>query len=533
MQKRIILIMAMVILSFSLSGCDNKQNREDKTSDKQEAVWKGSGDNITEQPEATIKPVEKLDILWLEPGIIPQESIKLEIETEPGSTHTTKSEPTGTAILVQICEKIEDMGYEIEVKEYGLIDDNGKKIFQNTYDYISSRYGDDELILAGNNSRWNMKFGYVDQKGNEVIAFEYDDAADFSNRMAKVGKRDKTGKIKYGYIDSNGKEVVPCEYDEAGNFSNGLASVAKYEEVLYDGNKYEELRYGFIDKTGKIVIPLKYKLANFFEQTDFFENPIAKVQYGLKQGYIDTTGKTVIPIEYSLIDDYMCSEGLFQVEIETKEGLKEGYINTEGKEAVPFVSRGEYAYGSFSEGLVAKAKKKGDSPEDWKVEFLDREGNVVIPINEWYIGTPNSNPKYVNGLVKLAKTKEGGKKKWGFLDKNGTEVIPAEYDMADAFNDVVTRVGMGEEPEYKYGALDRNGEIVIPIQYDEMTSFTEGLSVVGQRTDGEMKYGVFDTNGKKLIEMECDEIHIINRGRYGYVRKGEEYGIFKNPYYKE
>ena len=81
--------------------------------------------------------------------------------------------------------------------------------------------------------------------------------------------------------------------------------------------------------------------------------------------------------------------------------------------------------------------------------------------------------------------------KWGYIDKNGKEVIPCKYDCAYAFSEGLAIVGM----DCEFGFIDKNGKEVIPYKYDWANDFSEGLAIVG--IDG--KYGFIDKNGKEII----------------------------------
>jgi hypothetical protein len=64
------------------------------------------------------------------------------------------------------------------------------------------------------------KWGYVDGKGKVVIAPEFDDAYDFSQRLARVKVDDK-----YGFIDKKGEVIIKPQFDWASDFSDGMARV--------------------------------------------------------------------------------------------------------------------------------------------------------------------------------------------------------------------------------------------------------------------------------------------------------------------
>src|SRR5215467_1047535 len=110
------------------------------------------------------------------------------------------------------------------------------------------------------------------------------------------------------------------------------------------------------------------------------------------------------------------SDGLASVRI----GAKFGYIDTKGNVAIK--PQFDFA-GPFAEG-VAHA---GIGP---KVGYVDKTGNFVI--------TPNLQIvdlfAFSEGLaaVRVGEYLSG---KWGFIDKQGKLVIPAQYEGAGSFSD--------------------------------------------------------------------------------------------------
>lgn len=78
--------------------------------------------------------------------------------------------------------------------------------------------------------------------------------------------------LKWGFINNKAEQVIPFEYDNAGDFNEGLAAVCKNEE------------WGYIDKENSIVIPLK------FEWADSFEEGFARVLYAGTFYIIDKEG---------------------------------------------------------------------------------------------------------------------------------------------------------------------------------------------------------------------------------------------------
>ncbi|MCU4173799.1 TonB family protein [Carboxylicivirga sp. N1Y90] len=102
------------------------------------------------------------------------------------------------------------------------------------------------------------KYYLLNPKGKKVDCEPFTFAGDFSEGMAVVEKD-----LKFGYIDSTGQEVINFQFYDAGPFINGIAYAAK--------NKGE---YGYIDTSGKFIIGGKYNYAQNFD------GQFAKIQIG-------------------------------------------------------------------------------------------------------------------------------------------------------------------------------------------------------------------------------------------------------------
>jgi hypothetical protein len=170
---------------------------------------------------------------------------------------------------------------------------------------------------------------------------------------------------KYGYINEKGAEVIPCIYENACNFSDGLACVKA-------GGKC-----GFIDKRGKTAIPfvLDHDLRKSEGMVRFRENG--------KYGYFNIKGDVAVPPLYDVANDF--KEGLALVGIHTKDyppRYKYGFIDVTGETAIPFTY--EYDYGMYAyyrqpdvgdfHGGIARVKSNG------KWGYINKGGETVVPI---------------------------------------------------------------------------------------------------------------------------------------------------------
>ena len=266
------------------------------------------------------------------------------------------------------------------------INKEGKKAFDFKYD--AANHFSDGLAIVWKDG----KTGYIDTKGNEVIALSDKYAYyDFSEGLAAVGKDGK-----YGFIDKSGNLVIPINYDDIGEkdgepyFHEGLSAVCKNE------------KYGYIDKSGKEVIPFKYTYA-----LDFSEG-LAVVKQNDKWGFIDKNGSIVIPCVFD--NPAVFSEGYAAV---SKDG-KYYIIDKNGKEVFS-LSAYTTGYGDaiFHEGFAPVFRKIGDSHV---CGFVDTSGKEVIPCvyTNW--------PFFSEGLAVVEK--DGI---YGFVDKKGNST----FDLQD------------------------------------------------------------------------------------------------------
>jgi hypothetical protein len=132
---------------------------------------------------------------------------------------------------------------------------------------------------VGKNSKGNLKYGYVDKTGNEVIAAQFEGGERFSEGLAAVNIGQK-----FGFIDTTGKIVINPQFDYSVNewniFSEGLACVRVAD------------KYGYIDKAGKFVINPQFDGCSPFNE-GLAKVDIGKIGLDQKSGYIDKNGKYV------------------------------------------------------------------------------------------------------------------------------------------------------------------------------------------------------------------------------------------------
>lgn len=432
--------------------------------------------------------------------------------------------------------------------KYGFIDKTGQMVIEPKYEKVGNfsegmaKFAIDDVYgyidkegrmivpqfdAAGNFSEgmaWvskDEKYGFINKAGEVVVGFDYDNAYNFSEGLARV-KIGEWPDSKYGYVDKNGEVAIGFVYEDAGDFSEGLAYVCN------------DSKYGFIDKQGQLVIDYQ-----FMDVSPFFDGLAAvKVEdcscdkYGEKQdgdliGYIDKTGQFVI--EPCFVDASIFSEGHAFVDIDPenanniidKEGNIVGKVNGYSFEYIfnhglcPFYNPARYGLCNTSGRHLTEAIYDDLEilPENFvRVELNDKygllngKGKALTEIIYDYVGYFNKKLAYVV-LDDLT----------GLVDKKGKIVVEPQYDEIGYFDYDFNRAMVWKDG--KYGYINEKGEVVIDIIYDDAPYYFDEdgeASVIfeGQRqvidTDGNLKYQETADEGMYIPEhFDYNEVQTI------------------------
>ena len=89
---------------------------------------------------------------------------------------------------------------------------------------------------------------------------------------------------KHGFINEKGETIIPFEYDWAGNVNEGFVNVKK------------DNLWGHLNKEGKVTTPFEY------EKTGDFNKGVSNVKKNGKSGRVNTEGKLILPCKYDGIN---------------------------------------------------------------------------------------------------------------------------------------------------------------------------------------------------------------------------------------
>ena len=397
----------------------------------------------------------------------------------------------------------------------GFINKNGELVIPLIYDTAGDFYNGLSVVRVGEN--WDeSKWGLIDTTGQTVVPIKYDDILTYPWDNYSEGLIRVCLDGKWGFIDAAGNEVIPCTFDYVEDFFDGLAAFC-IGDRFYDS----ESKWGFIDITGNEIIPCQYGLYQLPSNDGSgsrvgFQEGLAAVELDGKWGYIDKTGNIIVPFIYDYTNWF--SEDFAVV----CRGNKWGYIDKTGAEVIEL--KYDYVY-DFCEGMAAVCKVYGNSV---KYGFVDKTGREVVPLkyDELQYSFSHSGPGLSNitgcGFTDgLAAVSIGGYEgggyigKWGFVNKNGEEVIPLIYDYVDEISEGMIAVNIGanfvESFDWglyaeggKWGYIDTTGKEITLFVYDEAYEFDGDFAFVSTGVYPDSKYGYIDKTGKEVVPLEYD-----------------------------
>jgi len=159
--------------------------------------------------------------------------------------------------------------------------------------------------------------------------------------------------------------------------------------------------------------------------------------------------------------------------------------------------------------------------EGGKLGYMDKNGTVIIPATYNYDTTPGTSTAYIpyfyNGYLKVAKN---GKK--GVIDKTGKLVIPIEHENLTLYTQfgsfvMVTKTISGKK---NYGIISTQNKVLLPTEYDEIKADT---GVLIFKKNG--KWGLADKTGKELLPAEYAQLTYSPTDKLLLAEKGSQYGI--------
>ena len=271
---------------------------------------------------------------------------------------------------------------------------------------------------------------------------------------------------RLGYVNRRtGELTIPFIYGDYANepllFHNGVAQVYYPDEYDSDGDPLVFL----IDEQGN-RITLEEGLQLVYGANTACDRVLVKDTASGLYGYTDTHGMLVIPAIYSGASEFQ--EGRARVWIS---GNEVGLIDTDGNMIVTS-DQFDFIFDGFEHGYAPIMYN------DEKKAWLSRDGRIIE--KDPYCSRPVQENRFW--------VKEDSKSNYWHLEDDDGHLLSLDYELdivnefyffSDGFVCVRNKEGL-------YGYLDENGQEVIPCQWDDVRSFHHGLACVVK--NGKMAY---------------------------------------------
>jgi|GEM_PF-6139266 len=365
--------------------------------------------------------------------------------------------------------------------------------------------------------RLNDKWGYINRSGKNIIAHQFDDAEDFSESLAIVGKNTSSENLKYAFIDKKGNPVTEFKYDYAESFYYGTA------RVEINGKQ------GIMDKNGKEIVELKYDAGEIDESFYAMGQDNILITAENEVRLLDKKGAVLVPAGYDIID---YNEMELDPYVVIGKNKKTGWYNIlEKKEAIPVIYDGIYYMEVEPEGrwmTLFKDGKYGIWDLKKQIELIPPVYSSIVPLYEYY-------DYYRSNILQVEMD---GKK--GCIDlSTGAEIIPVQFDNI-WWSEMPEENFVLLEKENKKGlcffAITKKGIVSylsIPVKYSSIMqeeSNYEDKEKLFVISDQEKK-GMWNVSlDKEIIPPVFDDVYSlypkIDGERYILVLKNEKYGVY-------
>jgi hypothetical protein len=304
------------------------------------------------------------------------------------------------------------------------------------------------IFVRQGRSKTRFKVGYINTKGEEVVAPLFAEGTQFYEGLAAVKV-----KSRWGVINACGDFVIEPTLWSWCRFRDGLASMANRNG-----------KHGVIDQKGDFIVQPKY------DYVGPFEDGLALIRVGemerARYGFIDKAGAEVIPPKLHGAERF--SEGLAAVRLINLWG----YIALSGvfKITPRFDGTGpgkrwpDIRAGRFVDGLAPV----WSGPD--RYAFIDTSGRYAF---EGEFDDANS---FCEGRAVVRRNK-----RYGFIDKEGRIAIACKFNLARDFSEGLARV-IEQESRVGFsppkGFVNLEGQMVIEPKFYSAHSFRAGLCLV-------------------------------------------------------
>lgn len=361
----------------------------------------------------------------------------------------------------------------------------------------------------------------------------------------------KIDKKKEGFLDVKFRTSQTCMVSEIvmGNTEHMISdTVFKFETISNTQTATQKTQGGYNaisqntvhnDNPGAIAKNVKYIEADKLHP---FKEGVARIEKGQSTALIDTNGNFIIPYnKYNILYD-----------------AKDGMIIA--REVIPGASKYSGAlYLLSTSGKVIFSSAKVPVAFDTQIHdgFIELvENPIVFYINKTGLKiTQPKELKYQNNKLHIntmaawpeglttvsyqyfkdSAHRTGQANKFGFINRRFEIKIKPEYDYVEAFSEGLAVVGNQDEfGNMKYGFIDKNGIEIIPLGYSKKPSnFANGLALVTPVNSNDFNFAYINSKNEIILKLKiAPDKQLVSYAegfKDGWARFSPNYGRVHGP----
>jgi hypothetical protein len=423
----------------------------------------------------------------------------------------------------------------------GFIDSKNKLVIPTIYDVSSDSYCNDRLELCL--LKKNGKKGIIDEYGNEILPFVFEDIISLSemyNTLKSEGfisgfEAQLNG--KWGIFDTFGNCIVTHQYDKMTQIecsTGNLFSVSKNGKT------------GLIDKFGNVVIPIIYDNSIIHLVSPYNDDKFQVLENGLEK-IVDIKKNKIFKKGYYNLKSLSSSRFIVSISemgnlgmIDEDENIM---IPLEHEEIKPVQSERVGASSCF---MIRKNGKLGIfdialnkvviEPKFDKIEHILGEYYKVSIGNKWGVskyGEEILSPEYdeimyvKDNILKIRK--ESVSNSYNFykqkiIPQNEKKILKENYQSVEGYGASFQKYFVVKKNNGQYGLVDSDENIIIPFDLGyssniKIYSSDNNLLPITFIVERNGKYGLFDNKSKlPLTEIKYSKLRgVIDNINKGFV----------------
>lgn len=365
--------------------------------------------------------------------------------------------------------------------------------------------------------KFNNKIGYQDNDGNIIVKPIYDDGPLSFGTDSFEGTKYACVKngISCGMIDEEGNEIIPFKYDEVFHLFENLFAVRK-------NTKSNGWNFGVVDNEDKLIIPFKYKfishLRNFIK---CYKTAQSAYKYPSTKS-MDTKGHIY---EYSFLFCFSHDIEWFNTDASlvykgNAIDSKYDYLIIKEEYQLGVINRiGELIIQTMYDEIHCTAKDRfvvrKILNDDWRFGVVDNQNNIVIPFEFKYIASKNGafyecykEAHYtINDKNTIHPYEYSDKKNVSWYNENGLKICDCEAK-------ILSKDYLGVLSNGKWGIYDKSNVRIVNFLYDDV-SYIQDRFIIAK--DG--KVGILNTNAGIIIAPCYKTIECVSQDHNTYNRK--------------